>query len=192
MSPGNDIFTSIKDVKKLKANYSLLNICYYIIMQCSNNMMLQLPAHPWHTLTFPESHDCFTELFFWRIILRRTGTDWCSDVRTSVAALQQPGALLCCGWPVSRAAQEPQGPALPSPQHRSPVWGCSCPPGAARSSQGCRPGLGAWGLRCLLRCSPLAAPLSGRPLREGGGYLLLAKSRPLRGKLSKCLCVRDN
>lgn len=38
---GNDIFTSIKDVKKLMANYSLLNICYYIIMQHSNNMMLQ-------------------------------------------------------------------------------------------------------------------------------------------------------
>lgn len=37
----NDIFISIKDVRKLMVNYALLNICYYIIMQYSNNMMLQ-------------------------------------------------------------------------------------------------------------------------------------------------------
>lgn len=49
----NDIFISIKDVKKLMANYALLNICYYIIMQYSNNMMLQCSKKKsWHEFIF--------------------------------------------------------------------------------------------------------------------------------------------
>lgn len=39
---GNDVFTSIKDVKEFMANYFLLNICYYTIMQCSMNLYLSL------------------------------------------------------------------------------------------------------------------------------------------------------